>query len=77
MGAKVINISLPDDLLREVDDYAREEHRTRSELFREAVRQYIESRRWRRLRESGSRTGLELGLSEEDIKRIIGEDRKR
>lgn len=77
MGAKVINISLPDDLLREVDDYAREEHRTRSELFREAVRQYIESRRWRRLRESGSRTALELGLSEEDIERIIGEHRKR
>ena len=75
MGAKVINISLPDDLLREVDDYAREEHRTRSELFREAVRQYIESRRWRRLRESGSRTALELGLSEEDIERIIGEYR--
>ena len=75
MGAKVINISLPDDLLCEVDEYAREEHRTRSELFREAVRQYIESRRWRRLRESGSRTALELGLSEEDIERIVGEYR--
>ena len=75
MSAKVINISLPDDLLREVDDYAKEEHRTRSELFREAVRQYIESRRWRRLRELGSKTARELGVSEEDIERIVQEYR--
>ena len=77
MAAKVINISLSDDLLREIDEFAREEHRTRSELFREAARQYIESRRWRRLREIGSRTVQELGLSEEDIERIVGEYRKR
>lgn len=71
MAAKVINISLSDDLLREIDEYAREEHRTRSELFREAARQYIESRRWRRLRELGSKTAAELGLSEDDIERIV------
>jgi len=75
MGAKVINISLPDDLLREIDAYAREEHRTRSELFREAARQYIEGRRWRRLREIGSRTARDLGLSEEDVERIVQEYR--
>jgi len=71
MAAKVINISLSDDLLREIDRYAREEHRTRSELFREAARQYMESRRWRRLRELGSKTAGELGLSEDDIERIV------
>ena len=75
MGAKVINISLPDDLLREIDDYAKEESRTRSELFREAARQYIESRRWRRLREAGSKTARELGLAEEDVERIVQEYR--
>lgn len=75
MGAKVINISLPDELLREVDEYAKLECRTRSELFREAARQYIGSRRWRRLRELGSRTARDLGLSEEDVERIVQEYR--
>ena len=75
MGAKVINISLPDELLREVDEYARLERRSRSELFREAARQYIENRRWRCLRELGSRTARDLGLSEEDVERVVQEYR--
>ena len=75
MGARVINISLPDDLLREIDEYAKVERRTRSELFREAARQYIENRRWRRLRELGSKTARDLGVSEEDIERIVQEYR--
>jgi len=42
--AKVM-VSFPDEFLKEVDRIAREEHRTRSELLREAVRFYIEARR--------------------------------
>ncbi len=42
---KKIMISLPPDFLAEVDIVAQEEHRNRSELFREALRQYIEMRR--------------------------------
>jgi metal-responsive CopG/Arc/MetJ family transcriptional regulator len=42
MPSKVINISLPEELLKEVDQLARLEKRTRSELFREAVRRYIQ-----------------------------------
>lgn len=75
MCAKVINISLPEELLREVDEFARSEKRTRSELFREAARQYIESRWWRRIRESGSKTARELGLTDEDVERVVEEYR--
>lgn len=75
MGAKVINISLPEELLGEIDEFARSERRTRSELFREAARQYIESRRWRRIREAGAKTAKELGLSVDDVERIVGEYR--
>ena len=42
MGSKVINISLPEELLQEVDQLAQVEKRTRSELFREAVRRYLQ-----------------------------------
>jgi CopG family transcriptional regulator/antitoxin EndoAI len=75
MSAKVINISLPEELLGEIDEFARSEKRTRSELFREAARQYIESRRWRKIRDAGSRTTRELGLTEDDVERMIDEYR--
>lgn len=42
MTSKVINISLPEELLEEVDELARWEKRSRSELFREAVRRYLQ-----------------------------------
>ncbi|MEB3245151.1 MAG: ribbon-helix-helix domain-containing protein [Vampirovibrionales bacterium] len=34
-------ISLPEKFLEEIDDLAGEEHRTRSELIREALRHYL------------------------------------
>ncbi len=44
MASKVVNISLPEELLEEVDQMAQREKRSRSELFREAVRRYIEEK---------------------------------
>lgn len=43
MASKVM-VSLPPEFLSEVDRIAREEHRSRSELFREAIRLYIAHR---------------------------------
>ena len=43
-----VNISFRKDLLEEIDEVARIESRTRSELLREAARMYIErKRRWK------------------------------
>ena len=44
MASKVM-VSFPDEFLSEVDRIAREEHRSRSELLREAVRVYMAVRR--------------------------------
>ena len=44
MTAKVL-LSMPEELLAQVDKLAREEQRTRSELVREALRQYFQVRR--------------------------------
>jgi metal-responsive CopG/Arc/MetJ family transcriptional regulator len=38
--AKVL-ISMPDDFLNKIDNYAASEQRTRSELIREALRTYL------------------------------------
>ncbi|MBI1892498.1 MAG: ribbon-helix-helix protein, CopG family [Candidatus Rokubacteria bacterium] len=71
-STKPITISLPADLLREAERVAREEARTRSELIRDALRQYLTSRRWQRLRQWGTETAARLGLkSEVDLQRLL------
>lgn len=45
MKTKIINISIPGSLLSDADKLAEKEYRTRSELFREALRNYIAIRR--------------------------------
>lgn len=47
MTVKVM-VSFPEEFLEQVDRVAREEHRSRSELLREALRFYIEMRRGQR-----------------------------
>lgn len=71
-STKPITVSLPVDLLRETQRTAREEARTRSELIRDALRQYLASRRWQRLRQWGAETARRLGLrTEADLDRLL------
>lgn len=73
---KPITVSLPADLLREARRVAREDARSRSELIRDALRQYLASRRWQRLRQWGAETAERLGLkTEEDLQRLLDEVR--
>jgi metal-responsive CopG/Arc/MetJ family transcriptional regulator len=53
--SKVINITLPEDLLDEIDQAAQEERRTRSEYLREAARLYMATKP---VREARTRTWL-------------------
>ena len=52
---KLVTISLPPALLKEAEKVAKEEYRNMSELFREALRFYIETREVRR---EAARDGL-------------------
>ena len=47
MAVKVM-VSFPPEFLAEVDEVARQEHRSRSELLREAMRLYIDIRHQKR-----------------------------
>lgn len=40
-GPRKVLIALPDAMRRKIDQIAEEEHRTRSDLIREALRRYI------------------------------------
>jgi CopG family transcriptional regulator/antitoxin EndoAI len=55
---------------------AKEENRTRSELFREALRQYIERRHWQQIRGWGKKSANEFGIGENDIENIVNESRR-
>jgi len=76
--SKAITISLPADLVAETQRIAREEARTRSDILREALQEYLASRRWRRLRRWGAESAELLGLrSEADLARLIDKSRLR
>ena len=73
---KVTSLSLPPKLLREAELLARREGRTRSELLREALRRYLAESRWRELQEFGRKQARKLGIAEEDVERLIAEERR-
>jgi predicted transcriptional regulator len=69
---KPITVSLPLDLLQETQRVAQEEARTRTDLICDALRQYLASRRWQRLRQWGAETAERLGLkTEADLQRLL------
>lgn len=70
--AAVISISFPAQLSKEVDRVAKAEHRTKSGFIQEAVRYYMESRRWKKLQQKVSLRAQKLGLaSEDDVEDLI------
>ena len=63
-----VNISFREDLLKQIDDVAQTESRSRSELVREAARMYIErKRRMDAVIESIRETVRQHGITEEDV----------
>ncbi|MEK7534982.1 MAG: ribbon-helix-helix protein, CopG family [Patescibacteria group bacterium] len=77
MKSKIINISLPEPLLKEIDKSAVREARTRSDFFRQAARSYLSNRAeldmlykygWARAKKLGIKT-------EEDVAKLVSEFR--
>lgn len=76
MAISTVNISFKEDLLAEIDNIARVESRSRSELIREAARSYIDrKKRWERIFTFGSKQAKKLGLKEGDVEAAIHERR--
>ena len=74
--AKVISLSLPPDMEKEVQKIAKEEHRTISELFREAFRQYLANRDLVSIRKEGRKIAKKMKLSPEDVEKAVRAGRK-
>lgn len=70
-------ISLPPELAGEAALLAKKERRTRSELVREALRQYIAAKTWEQLQLKAAAKSRELNIaSEQDVEGLIDEIRK-
>ncbi len=76
--AKTVSITLPPDLLIKAQTFARREHRTMSELFREALRRYMaEDPEWEALLRRTRAKGEALGIKNEaDVERMSDEFRR-
>jgi len=77
---KLITISLPPQLLRKAEEIAKEEHRTKSELLREALRFYVETKGIRRAAVRGRviealerAQARAMGTSPREIRKLIRE----
>lgn len=73
--AKVVSISLSNDMDKLVQRLAADERRSVSEIFREAIRQYVVRRNLHSLREEAKKVVNEKELNPEDIEQLIDEDR--
>jgi metal-responsive CopG/Arc/MetJ family transcriptional regulator len=66
-GAKTITFSLPKDMVKEVEEVAKAEHRTVSELLRETFRQYKARRNFDALAFEAHKQVKKKGLTEKDF----------
>ncbi len=74
--SKTLSLSLPLELAREAERIAKREGKTKSELFEEALRRYVQEQRWRDLRRYGAQRARKLGIREPEVERAIEEYRK-
>jgi Arc/MetJ-type ribon-helix-helix transcriptional regulator len=79
--AKTVSITLPPDLLVKAQEIAEREHRSMSELFREALRRYMtrneQTEAWNAMLKRARAKGKALGItSEADIERMSDEYRR-
>ena len=74
--AQPITITMPHKLLLIADKIAKQEGRSRSELFRDALRAFLWKRKWEMVQAYGSQKAKETGLKEEDIESIVDEVRR-
>ena len=75
---ETINISLPMDMIREIDRLAKEENVTVDKIMLKALNQYLQNHEvWQKIFKQDEEWAKELGIkSEEDVDDLIHEFRK-
>ena len=74
---KTVTLSLPPEMDKKISALLKKEGRTRSELFREALRRYMEEQEWKEIYQVMERLkAREKGITEDQIEDIIDARRK-
>jgi len=77
--SKVLSLSVPPEIARDLDNMAKTEDKSRSEIFKDMFRTYKESvaeREWRDLFSFGKETAKRFEIKdEEELFRILDEER--
>ena len=73
---KTLSITLPPEMLARAAEMARREHRTMSELVREALREYERKNWWAEMNAFGQAKAAERGLTEPDVEGAVHEGRR-
>ena len=77
---KTMTISLPPQIYKEIEEMAKLEQKTKSELFRDMIRVYedfLYEKRWRRLRKMGREISEKFDItSEADVEKIVHDFRQ-
>ena len=73
MQTRTLNIALPKELVKKVDEVAKKEYKNRSELIREALRIYLKDiEGWQQIFKAGEKTARKIGIkSEKDVDKIV------
>lgn len=77
MNTQTLNISLPREMVKKVDQQARDEYRNRSDLIREALRVYLNRREaWNQIFAVFGKAARKAGITtEEQVNEIVREHR--
>lgn len=70
-----ITFDLPPDLANEVERAVQEEGWEKSELARKALKKYLYDYRWEKMLRQNRKRARELGITKDDVQRIINEYR--
>jgi predicted transcriptional regulator len=74
---KTLSITLPPEMLTRAERIARREHRTMSELVREALRHYERRNWWDEMNAYGRKSAESIGvITDDDVVKAVHEVRK-
>lgn len=76
-STKIVSVSLPPDMTKEVQEMALEERRSVSEVLREAFRQYAANKALLDVRKVARKVAKKKNIKADDIYRIVHEGRDR
>lgn len=79
MQTQTLNIALPKELVKKVDEVAKKEYRNRSELIRTALLSYLKDQEeWNQIFQAGEKAMKDMGIkSEEEVNKIVYEFRHK